>query len=321
MTIKRLISSPGKIYLLSIAIITVTCSNPEISKMKDGLESFDVSPDGKSLIFTWNIGGKSCLFHSDIDGKNPKLLINSDKHISVYRPRFSPDGRKIVFVGGIPDTFNGAIWIANISGDSLKQITDTSGIKTEAVFSNNGESIYFAQANEYASYSPLANRAAHDFDIYSVALNGGEVSKISDLKAYSLANISDVDSNRLILDMKGTESGVFFYEKGKSVLNKVSFKNDSLSYSKGYSNPILINKDNIICASYYVLVDIDMKIQQEKVILPSDNSSIRVIRYNKGLGRLFIQKGDKLNYIHSMNLDGSDLKNIPIFINSKTTKN
>lgn len=308
------------LILLPVVIFMASCSDPQPGKLKDGLESFDVSPDGKSLIFAWNIGGKASLFQADADGKNPELLIDSSQKISVYRPRFSPDGRKIVFVGGMSDTFNGAIWVANINGDSLRQITDTSGIKTEATFSHDGKSIYFAQANEYAAYSPLANRTAHDFDIYSAALGERKVSKISNLKAYSLANISDIDSNRLLLDLQGKESGIFFYEKSKSVLNKVSIRNDSLSYSKGYSNPILINSDNIICASYYVLVNIDMKSQQEKVILPSDNSGINVIRYHKKSGRLFFKRGDHSNYIYSMNLDGSDLKSIPIFINSQSTK-
>lgn len=309
-----------RLILLLVAVFMANCSHPKPSKVQDDLESFDISPDGKSLIFAWNVGGKPCLFQAKSDGRNPKLLVDSSKDIAVYKPRFSPDGRKIVFIGGIPDTFNSALWIVNLNGDSLKQITDTSGIKTEATFSNNGKNIYFAQANEYASYSPLASRAAHDFNIYSVVLSKGEVSKISNLKAYSLANISEVDSNRLILDIQGKESGVFFYEKGKSVLNKVSIKNDSLSYAKGYSNPILISNNNLICTSYYVLVNIDLKNQKEKVILPFDNSSIHNIRYHKKSGRLFFQKGGHSNYIYAMNPDGSGLKNILISINSKSIK-
>lgn len=309
-----------RLILLLVAVFMANCSHPEPSKVQDDLESFDISPDGKSLIFAWNIGGKPCLFQAKSDGRNPKLLVDSSKGIAVYKPRFSPDGRKIVFIGGMSGTFNSALWIVNLNGDSLKQITDTSGIKTEATFSHDGKNIYFAQANEYASYSPLTSRAAHDFDIYSVVLSKGEVSKISNLKAYSLANISEVDSNRLILDIKGKESGVFFYEKVKSVLTKVSIKNDSLSYAKGYSNPIFIRNDNLICTSYYLLVNIDMKSQKEKVIIQSDNSPIHNIRYHKKSGRLFFQKGGHSNYIYSMNPEGSDLKGISIFINNRSTK-
>jgi len=301
-------------FLLIICTLVISCSSPSTKINRGSIQSFDISPDGTSILFTWDSGNKVHLFKSKINGHNPKQLFNSNNQISVYNARFSPSGEKIIFLVSVPKSLNSSIWIANNDGYDTRQITDTSGIKTEAIFSHNEKRIYFVQANEYGSYSPLVGRAAHDFDIYSLTLGENKIIKISDLKAYSLSRISEVDSNKLLLAMHTKNKGIFFYKENDEILNQILVTNDSLSHSSSYSNPIMIDENNIICVSYYVLKGIDLKTKKEKRILRSNGSQFNTIRYNEKLKRIFFQKKDNLNVIHSMNLDGSDLINIPITV-------
>jgi len=301
-------------FILIICIILIRCSSPSINISKGTVQSFDISPDGTSILFTWDFGDKVHLFKSEINGHNPKKLIDSGDKISLYNARFSPSGGKIIFLVSILNSFNSSIWIANNDGNATRQITDTSGIKTEAIFSQNEKRIYFVQANEYGSYSPLVSKAAHDFDIYSLILGDNKVVKLTDLRAYSLSRISEVDSNKLLFAMHTKNRGIFFYKSNDETLDQILVTNDTLSHSSSYSNPIMIDENTVICVSYYALKEINLKTKKEKRILRSNGSQFNIIRYNEKLKRIFFQKKDDLNVIHSINLDGSGLINIPITV-------
>lgn len=61
------------------------------------------------------------------------------------------------------------------------------------------------------------------------------------------------------------------------------------------------------------MVKIDLEAKKEKQLLPSSGSHFRTIRYNKKRGRVYFIKTDDTNTIHSINEDGSDLNDIPIY--------
>lgn len=82
---------------MPITILMANCSDSRsVKKDDDGLKTFDISPDGTSFVFTRTSGGKTRLFRSGVDGKDSKLLI--DPATRIYNPRFSSNGKRIVFV-------------------------------------------------------------------------------------------------------------------------------------------------------------------------------------------------------------------------------
>src|SRR5512147_2022285 len=58
---------------------------------------FDVSPDGRSIVFMWNVSGQWELYLMPADGSTPPRLITSGPQAKMI-PRFSPDGRHVAYL-------------------------------------------------------------------------------------------------------------------------------------------------------------------------------------------------------------------------------
>lgn len=207
MVTKRLINL--NFFASIILLLIVGCHQNSKELFENEIQDFDITPDGEHIVFSWKDDRKTSLYKVNIDGTNPRLL--SPKQDMLFEnPSCSLDGQKIVFLASKLNSLTSSIYTIGINGDSLMQITSGKTLIMEAVFSKNGESIYFTQANEYASYSPIGRKAPHDFDIYNIRLND---KKISNLNAYSLSGISDVDSTRLLLSLRDSDNGIFFMKK------------------------------------------------------------------------------------------------------------
>ncbi len=93
--------------------------------MTKTMESFDVSPDGKTIVFTAlkdedNPRGGSCLWLMTDDGTKAWRMRNTD---SGRHPAFSPDGRYIAYVSrSLKDEFR-QVFIAFAGGDARWQTT------------------------------------------------------------------------------------------------------------------------------------------------------------------------------------------------------
>jgi Tol biopolymer transport system component len=96
----------------------------------------EVSPDGKTVAFHRNFGDPCCTTIAlvDIDGSNERLLTSG------AWPSWSPDGRRLAFnapgVGGFGD-----IWVINVDGAGLTNITQTPSGDSRPDFSPNGQKI------------------------------------------------------------------------------------------------------------------------------------------------------------------------------------
>ncbi|WP_133576468.1 TolB-like translocation protein [Pedobacter metabolipauper] len=197
-------------------------------------------------------------------------------------------------------------------GGNLKQVTDTNSLKMEAIFSNDKKNIYYTRADEYAAYSPIGVAAPHKFDIYKLELNSNKITKITNLKAYSIYYLTDIDSLTMAFNMGDKERGIYFYEKRSEVLNRLVTKNDTLANSTLYSEPAFIDRNHIICNSNYKLVTIHLLSKYEKSILSSDGGQFIALRFNKKLNRIFFMKEDNEFLIRSINVDGTGLKEINV---------
>ncbi|TDQ08059.1 TolB-like translocation protein [Pedobacter metabolipauper] len=289
------------------------CINSSEKHAKENrLDSFDITADGKHIVFSRFFNGKIMLYKANIDGTDIKLLVDTTIDLDCKSPRFSPDGEEIVFIGYAGKSFKSSIWRVSINGDNLKQLTDTNSLKMEAIFSNDKKNIYYTLADEFKAYSPIARAAPHKFDVYSLDLHNNKIAKVTNLKAYSIYHITDVDSLTMVFNMGDKEGGIFFYGKRSGVLNRLVTKNDTLTNSTGYFDPAFIDQNHIICSSYYELVTIDLLSKYEKLILPSNGRQFTARRYNKKLNRIFFMKSDDEYTIQSINLDGTDLKEINI---------
>lgn len=80
----------------------------------------DYSPDGSKVAFGAIINGRGGLYVVDSTGKNLRLLVKD-----AACPSWSPDGRKIVFMGftGRRDRPDGFLFIINANGSGKRQLT------------------------------------------------------------------------------------------------------------------------------------------------------------------------------------------------------
>src|SRR5436309_4217335 len=97
-----------------------------------------VAPDGESIVYVKRTveDGKYArrLWRTTFDGGRPEQLTSAKA--SDQRPRFSPDGRRLVFISdrsGKPQA-----WVINLSGGEPAQVTDLAGGVGQADWSPDG---------------------------------------------------------------------------------------------------------------------------------------------------------------------------------------
>jgi Tol biopolymer transport system component len=102
--------------------------------------AFDISPDGKRLVFASTRTGRQGIWRADSDGSN-QMLLAAAEHGGVGSPRWSPDGKWIVYDVGL----EGASGIHAVSADggTPRRITTTALKDTRPAVSPDGRWLYF----------------------------------------------------------------------------------------------------------------------------------------------------------------------------------
>ncbi len=115
------------IILIALLSVSVTAQSKRALTVEDmwkmkRIGSFDLSPDGKLLVFDvteYSMDenkGDTDIWLASVDGKFAKPIIATDKRES--SPKFSPDGKSIYFSRG------GQIYKCDYEGKNIEQVTD-----------------------------------------------------------------------------------------------------------------------------------------------------------------------------------------------------
>lgn len=132
------------------------------------IQAPSVSPDGKHFAFT-ALGG---LYVQDLKpGSKPAMVKGApDK---AFQPRWSPDGKALVFVTWDPRA-GGAIWRVPAAGGKAVRLTDDGAFYTEPTFSPDGASVVALKSSQYDRLR-RASEASPEWptDIVSLPAVGG----------------------------------------------------------------------------------------------------------------------------------------------------
>ena len=145
-----------------VAIYVMDASGENLRQLTRGIEFVSMtspnwSPDGRQVVFvSWVIdkGAKaknSGIFTIDTNGKNIREVTKKAKLQSVETPRWSPDGKQIVFAAGTGDKKGNEIYIIGINGNNLQQLTDSGWDNNHPTWSPNGREIIFS-SNRSGNY-------------------------------------------------------------------------------------------------------------------------------------------------------------------------
>jgi serine/threonine-protein kinase len=101
------------------------------------VEMHDVSPDGQWLVYDSNRRGNADIYKLRLDGGEPIPIVTSPG--DDFAPRWSPDGREIVYYGGP----SGDVFVVSAEGGTPSQLTNQPGFDNYPVWSPDGLRIAF----------------------------------------------------------------------------------------------------------------------------------------------------------------------------------
>ncbi|MDR3691001.1 MAG: hypothetical protein P4L46_16600 [Fimbriimonas sp.] len=156
--------------------------------------AFDLKPDGSGIVFSSANGG---LFTYDFLTKKATEL-NRSKEI-LTAPKYSPDGKSIVYVAWNPTDRRGEICEEPAAGGKAVRLTHGSGTSdSEPAFSPDGKQIVFIRAARYRAYS-MGGMVWDDFDICLLDVASGNVTTLTHEKYYSASSPTFTDGGRAIV--------------------------------------------------------------------------------------------------------------------------
>ena len=299
-------------------------------------DSVELSPDDDQIVFSYYQDGISSLYTASADGTGVKLLAGM-KDTSLLRPRYSPDGTKILFLAAPKRKENRrqALYVMDRNGENLKQLTPWDSLVTEAGFSPNSNSIYLLKAGVFKNYSPIASKRPHEYDIFSIDMDGNNLIKLTDRKEYLISDLSITADGKKLLYLHNTSNNrqpiCIASADGKEVFSEI-FPKGSFRTPDVYCAALSPDNQSVAFSSIsassdrffeYELYTMNLKTLESRQLTKLRSHISSPVFFHKQGKIIFLQYINWPNkppeyQIHTIDLDGSNLKIINIEFPRKT---
>jgi TolB protein len=195
------------------------------SSQSGAIGNFAFSPDGQSILLSRSHAKSSFLYKVALDtGRAIRLTSASSGYEG--SPSFSPDGKYIAFSYSQGNS-HPRIFVMDADGNNahplFPSVSDADDFSP--VFTTNGKSIYFARSAFFGNYSPIAHPSQHEWDIFSVDMDGRNLRQITNERFYDISAPSlSMDGKKMLFSTsteEGSRFGVYLLDspsKPKSVL-------------------------------------------------------------------------------------------------------
>ena len=165
----------------------------------------DISPDGRQIVFCstritdTNPEGDLEIFVMDADGSKVRQLTFNGAGINDAWPRWSPNGKQIVFHSNVAGNFE--IYLINADGSGLTRVTEYPGVDQFPEWSPNGKQLAISRDAEIYLINTdgtmpvrLTEHAATD-QMASWSPNGNRIAFMSMRDGYCSVYVMDSDGN------------------------------------------------------------------------------------------------------------------------------
>lgn len=174
-----------------------------------------VSPKGDKIVFTSDRSGDLELYTMDIDGSNVKqITFDLGYDGGAF---FSPDGKELIFRASRPKTTeeideykallkeglvaptNMELYICNVDGSNLRQITQLGKANWAPYFHPSGKKIIFA--------SNHASKRGYDFHLYMINRDGTGLEQITFESYFNAFAMFSFDGKKLVFSSNRNNGG------------------------------------------------------------------------------------------------------------------
>lgn len=325
------------IVFILFVIICIIFILPTMFASNDfiGLDNnIDISPNDDRIVFSYYQKGVASIYTSKINGTDVVQLTSDNKKISHLYPTYSPDGSKIMFISTPKNqtTSKSSIWIMNKDGSNKKELIKADGFINKAVFSPNQDCIYFSKAGIYKNYSPIASKRHHDFDLYSIGINGKNLKQLTFEKSYSISDLGITSNGNALIFEKDYETIHLFYLDGSKKGDIIKpLENCSNNEQKEVGDPALSPDNKFIVFSavanqtgtfQYELFTKNMETKECKQITNLKSYTSKPVYFHKNNKILFSQDMNWPNNpskykICILDINSKNIENVNITIPSK----
>lgn len=174
-----------------------------------------VSPTGDKIVFTSDRSGDLELYTCNIDGSNVVQITHELGYDG--GAFFSPDGTKLIFRSSRPTTdeeireykellseglvkpTNMELYVCNIDGSDLKQITHLGKANWAPFFHPSGEKVIFS--------SNHASKRGYEFNLYMINLDGSGLEKITYDGIFDAFPMFSYDGKKIIFSSNRNNGG------------------------------------------------------------------------------------------------------------------
>jgi len=279
--------------LITVSIAITIQSYGQTNNITPGNLSpiFDISPDNTSIVLAISNGPISNLYIFSLAGDVLTQLTDDKSYYS--RPVYSQHGDKILFLSKNLAAETSDLCSIDLGTRKITKLTDGKTYVTEAVFMPDESEIIYCGAGTITNYSPLAKKAPHDIDLYSLKADGGNSKQLTNFSAYEFSNLNPSKKGDTLLCKLSIKEGdgIYLVSLADTVKTKIEAVNNPRPQigESFYSSPAYAkdNKQISFTAPYqiYTLNLADKKCAEVWSTLGKDEQAMPIFSRFDGTGQ------------------------------------